>query len=91
LQATDVGRRGDKRWLGVYRLTPGVVSRGGGDGRTDAHATDAGVSVCRSVFGGLASIRRCGGRATDADVSFCRSVREGGFGAQERRMLSRVC
>jgi hypothetical protein len=62
LQETDTGRGGDRRWPCVCRLIPGTVSRGGGDGRVDAHATDAGVSVCRSVFGGLASTR-----ASDAE------------------------
>jgi hypothetical protein len=61
LQAIDAGRGGDRRWPYVCRLTLGVVSRGGGDRRADAHMTDVGVSVCRSVFGGLAkraSVRR---------------------------------
>jgi hypothetical protein len=57
LQATDAGRGGDRRWLCVCWLTPGAVSRGGGDGRADAHTTDAGVSVCRRVFGSLVSAR----------------------------------
>jgi hypothetical protein len=54
------GRRcfaSDRRWPCVCQLTLGVVNRGGGDGRVDVHATNAGVSVCRSVFGGLASAR----------------------------------
>jgi hypothetical protein len=55
LQATDAGHRGDRRWPCIYRLTPGAISRGGGNGRVDAHATDAGVSVYRSVFDSLAS------------------------------------
>jgi hypothetical protein len=55
LQATDTGRGGDRRWPCICRLIPGAVSRGGGDGRVDAHVIDTGVSVCRSVFGGLAS------------------------------------
>jgi hypothetical protein len=54
LQATDAGREGDRRWPCVYQLTPGAISRGGGDRREDAHATDAGVNVYRSVFGDLA-------------------------------------
>jgi hypothetical protein len=45
LQETDTGRGGDRRWPYVCRLTPGAVSRGGGDRCADAHATDAGVSV----------------------------------------------
>jgi hypothetical protein len=57
LQATDAGRGGDRRWPCVCRFTLGVVSRGGGNGRTDAHTIDAGVSVSRSVFSGLESAR----------------------------------
>jgi hypothetical protein len=60
LQATDAGRGNNRRWPCVCRLTPGAVSKGGGDGRTDAHMIDAGVSVCRSVFSGLASVRASG-------------------------------
>jgi hypothetical protein len=55
LQATGAGREGDRRCPYVYRLTPGAVSRGRGHGRADTHVTNVGVSVCRSVFGGLAS------------------------------------
>jgi hypothetical protein len=56
-----------------------VVARGG-DGRADAHTTDAGVSICRSVFGGLASAR-----ASDAapclsiDRKTCLSWLSGGW------------
>jgi hypothetical protein len=57
LQVIGASHGGDRRWPCVCRFTPGTVSRGGGDGRVDAHATDAIVSVCRSVFGGLASAR----------------------------------
>jgi hypothetical protein len=57
LEATDAGREGDRRRPCVCQLTLGAVHRGGGDGRADVHATDTGVSVCRSVFDGLASAR----------------------------------
>jgi hypothetical protein len=57
LKKIDAGCGGDRRCPCVCRLTPGAVSRGGGDGHTDAHAIDAGVSVCRSVFDSLASVR----------------------------------
>jgi hypothetical protein len=57
LQVIDAGRGGDKRWPYVCWLTLGAVSRGGGDGRVDAHAIDADVYVFRLVFGGLASVR----------------------------------
>jgi hypothetical protein len=54
LQATDAGRGDGRRWPCVCRLILGAASRGGGE--------DAGVSVCRSVFDGLASAR-----ASDAE------------------------
>jgi hypothetical protein len=57
LQATDAGHGGDRHWPCICQFTLGMVSRGGGDGRADAHATDADISICRSMFGGLASAR----------------------------------
>jgi hypothetical protein len=67
----------------------------------EKHLTDAGhggdrryPGVCWLTLGAAwieGGDRRCDARVTDADVSVCRSVCEGGFGAQERRTLSRVC
>jgi hypothetical protein len=82
LEATDAGRGGDRRCPCVCRLNPGAVSIGGGDGRADAHATDVGVSICRSVFDGLASAR-----ASDAEprLSIDRQTRSSRLsGARER-------
>jgi hypothetical protein len=54
-----------------------VVSRGGGDGRANAHVIDAGVSVYLSVSGERTSVRRCVVSVDDATNASVGSARHG--------------
>jgi hypothetical protein len=47
--STDAGHRGDRCWPWCLSAYPSSASCSGGDRRGGARATDADVSVCRSV------------------------------------------